>query len=200
MEKIILGILMFKGMTIYDMKLFINNNLDTMCSASSGSIHTAIKKMLEKSLIGFKEDGNKKIYYITAKGREEFNLWIEEPMDIRKAKNIELSKFFFLGLSNPEHRINLIKNYIKDLKAERDKLKSIHDNINGKNDHIISQGIKIFTENQWNEEGIKKNIYTNKVEDTISDIFKYQQSTLQYGIASIEFEIDWYSKYLNEMN
>lgn len=199
MEKIILGILMFKGMTIYDMKLFINNNLDTMCSASSGSIHTAIKKMLEKSLIDFKEDGNKKIYYITAKGREEFNLWIEEPMDIRKAKNIELSKFFFLGLSNPDHRINLIKNYIKDLKAERDKLKSIHDTINSKNDHIISEGIKIFTENQWNEEGIKKNIYTNKVEDTISDIFKYQQSTLQYGIASIEFEIDWYSKYLNKM-
>lgn len=199
MEKIILGMLMVRGMTIYEIKNFINNNLDTMCSASSGSIHTAVKKMLEKEIIKVYEEGNKKIYYITAKGREEFNLWIEQPMDIGKAKNIELSKLFFLGLSNPDKRVKLIEKYIDELKTERDKLLVIYKNTKGNTDEIINSGMNTIIENQWNEEGVKKNLYTGKIMDTVSDIYKFQKATLQYGMASIEFEIAWYTNYLNEM-
>lgn len=199
MEKIILGMLMVRGMTIYEIKNFINNNLDTMCSASSGSIHTAVKKMLEKEIIKVYEEGNKKIYYITAKGREEFNLWIEQPMDIGKAKNIELSKLFFLGLSNPDKRVKLIEKYIDELKTERDKLLVIYKNTKVNTDEIISSGMNTIIENQWNEEGVKKNLYTGKIMDTVSDIYKFQKATLQYGMASIEFEIAWYTNYLNEM-
>ncbi len=199
MEKIILGMLMVRGMTIYEIKNFINNNLDTMCSASSGSIHTAVKKMLEKEIIKVYEEGNKKIYYITSKGREEFNLWIEQPMDIGKAKNIELSKLFFLGLSNPDKRVKLIEKYIDELKTERDKLLVIYKNTKGNTDEIINSGMNIIIENQWNEEGVKKNLYTGKMMDTVSDIYRFQKATLQYGMASIEFEIAWYTNYLNEM-
>ncbi|MDU4891777.1 MAG: PadR family transcriptional regulator [Clostridium sp.] len=199
MEKIILGMLMVRGMTIYEIKNFINNNLDTMCSASSGSIHTAVKKMLEKEIIKVYEEGNKKIYYITAKGREEFNLWIEQPMDIGKAKNIELSKLFFLGLSNPDKRVKLIEKYIDELKTERNKLLVIYKNTKVNTDEIISSGMNTIIENQWNEEGVKKNLYTGKIMDTVSDIYKFQKATLQYGMASIEFEIAWYTNYLNEM-
>lgn len=199
MEKIILGMLMVRGMTIYEIKNFINNNLDTMCSASSGSIHTAVKKMLEKEIIKVYEEGNKKIYYITAKGREEFNLWIEQPMDIGKAKNIELSKLFFLGLSNPDKRVKLIEKYIDELKTERDKLLVIYKNTKVNTDEIISSGMNTIIENQWNEEGVKKNLYTGKIMDTVSDIYKFQKATLQYGMASIEFEIAWYTNYLDEM-
>lgn len=197
MEKIILGLLMVRGMTIYEIKTFINNNLETMCSASSGSIHTAIKKMLEKDIINFQEEGNKKIYYITAKGREEFTLWLEQPMAIGKAKNIELSKLFFLGLSNPMKRVELIEKYIEELKTERDKLLIIYENTKGISEEIINSGMKLIIENQWNEEGVKKNLYTSKIEDTVSDIYKFQQDTLKYGMASIEFEINWYTNYLN---
>lgn len=199
MEKIILGMLMVRGMTIYEIKNFINNNLDTMCSASSGSIHTAVKKMLEKEIIKVYEEGNKKIYYITAKGREEFNLWIEQPMDIGKAKNIELSKLFFLGLSNPDKRVKLIEKYIDELKNERNKLLVIYKNTKVNTDEIISSGMNTIIENQWNEEGVKKNLYTGKIMDTVSDIYKFQKATLEYGMASIEFEIAWYTNYLNEM-
>lgn len=199
MEKIILGMLMVRGMTIYEIKNFINNNLDTMCSASSGSIHTAVKKMLEKEIIKVYEEGNKKIYYITAKGREEFNLWIEQPMDIGKAKNIELSKLFFLGLSNPDKRVKLIEKYIDELKTERNKLLVIYKNTKVNTDEIISSGMNTIIENQWNEEGVKKNLYTGKIMDTVSDIYKFQKATLEYGMASIEFEIAWYTNYLNEM-
>ena len=199
MEKIILGMLMMRGLTIYEMKIFIDNNLDAMCSNSSGSIHTAIRKMLEKKLISYKEKDKKKIYYITAKGRELFNNWILQPMDCTKAKNMELSKMFFFGLSEPKERKDLILKYIKGLKEEYSKLKIIYDRTTFDMDDIINHGTKVVGGDQWNEEGIKKNIFSGKIEDTISDVYKYQQATLQYSIEAIEFEIDWYSKYLEKV-
>lgn len=194
MEKIILGLLMVRGLTIYEMKIFINKNLDTMCSNSSGSIHTAINKMLDKELISYKEVENKKIYYILSKGREEFNQWILQPMDHTKAKNIELSKMFFLGLSDPSKRKDLIMKYIEKLKEEQVKLKLIYDNITKNMEDIIMKGIEVVGNDPWNDEGIKKNIYADTMKDTISDLYMFQLTTLEYGMESIEFEINWYTK------
>lgn len=199
MEKIILGMLMMRGLTIYEMKIFIDNNLDAMCSNSSGSIHTAISKMLEKQLISYEEKDKKKIYYITAKGRELFNNWILQPMDSTKAKNMELSKLFFFGLSDPKKRKELILEYIKGLKEKHSKLKFIYDETTYNMDDIINHGTKVVGDDPWNEEGIKKNVFSGRIEDTISDVYKYQQATLQYGIEAIEFEIDWYSRYLEKI-
>lgn len=200
MEKIILGMLMMRGLTIYEMKIFIDNNLDSMCSNSSGSIHTAIRKMLEKEFIHYKEEDNKKIYYITAKGREAFNNWILQPMDHTRAKNMELSKMFFFGLSDPSKRKEIIKEYIGKLKEEHFKLKAIYEKITLNKDNIIQNGIKMAESDPWNEEGFKKNTFTGRIEDTISDVYKYQLAILQYGMESIEFEIGWYSKYLKNVN
>ncbi|WP_084758074.1 PadR family transcriptional regulator [Clostridium sp. Marseille-P2415] len=200
MEKIILGMLMMRGLTIYEMKMFIDDNLASMCSNSSGSIHTAIRKMLEKEFIRYKEEDNKKIYFITGKGREAFNNWILQPMDRTRAKNIELSKMFFFGLSDPAKRKGIIKEYIERLKEEHSKLKAIYKKIILDKDNIMDNGIKMAEDDPWNEEGFKKNTFTGSIEDTISDVYKYQLAILQYGMESIEFEIGWYSKYLKNVN
>lgn len=199
MEKIILGMLIIRGLTIYEMKIFINNNLNAICSNSSGSIHAAVKKLLEKNLINCKEEDNKKIYYITARGREAFNNWILQPMDHTRAKNMELGKLFFLGLSDPAGRKGLILEYIKGLTEEHARLKILYETIASNTDDIMKQGAKIVSGDRWNEEGIKKNVFTDKLEDTISDVYKYQRATLQYGIEAIEFEIGWYSRYLDSI-
>jgi DNA-binding PadR family transcriptional regulator len=199
MEKIILGMLMMRGLTIYEMKIFIDNNLAAMCSNSSGSIHTAINKMLDKNLISYKKIDRKKIYYITAEGREIFNSWITEPMDCIKAKNMELSKMFFFGLSDPMKRKELILEYIKGLKKEYSKLKSTYERTTFEVEDIISYGTKVVGDNEWNEEGIKKNMFLGKLEDTILDVYKYQRATLDFGIEALEFQIEWYSKYLEKV-
>lgn len=172
MEKIILGLLMYRGMTIYEIKTFIQKNLESMCSASAGSLHIAVQKLLEKGFIRVEEADKKKIYYLLDAGREEFEQWIEQPMDIGKAKNIELSKLFFMGLSKPENRENLIQSYIQELKEEKKKLEAIQEQSN--------------------------QIKPETMETKVRDIFQYQQATLQYGLASVNFEIDWYTKWLEE--
>lgn len=199
MEKIILGLLMMRGMTVYYMKSFINNNLDAMCSASPGSIHTAIKKMIDKGLIKVANEGNRKVYFITKSGREEFDSWIESPMQQGKGKNIELSKLFFLGLSDPEDRKKSVENYIASLIKEKNKLEMLYDIISESAYDIEQDAQAVLLEDQYNEEGIKKNIYSGKVEDTISDIYKYQRATLLYSVEYLKFEINWYTKFIKEM-
>lgn len=198
MENIILGLLIVRGMTIYEIKTFITNKLDTMCSASSGSIHTAIKKLLVRGAINLCEVDNKKIYFITSMGREEFNSWIKSPMDIKKAKNIELSKLFFFGLSNSCDRTRLIEEYIKNLKEERKKLLAIKEMMVENKDEIISKGLEDLTSDKWNDEGIKKLSNAN-FEEQVRDVYKFQEFTLDYGLSEIKFEIDWYTKFLKEL-
>lgn len=176
MDKIILGLLMLRGMTLYEIKTNIRKYLDSSCSTSAGSLHTAIRKLLDKNQISMEEKENKKVYYIEELGKEEFHKWVEQPMQTSKAKNIELSKFFFMGLANSNRRTALIKEYIKDLQKEYTKLQAIQE--------------------------ASKDINLSHMDDSLHDIWKYQNATLQYGLASTEFEINWYSKWLleNETN
>lgn len=197
MESIILGLLMVRGMTIYEIKSFINNKLDTMCSASSGSIHTSIKKLLGKEAIALVEVDNKKVYFITLIGREQFNIWIKKPMDVKKAKNIELSKMFFFGLSDYEDRRGLIESYVNDLKIERDKLLAIYNMMNENKEEIIAKGLQDLKNDKWNDEGIKS-ISNNVLNDKVIEIFEFQQATLDYGLSEVKFQIVWYSKFLKK--
>ena len=61
MEHIILSLLLLKGMTIYEIRTYIQQNLSTVCSDSLGSIQVAIRKLLDKRYIDVKEyiDNNK---------------------------------------------------------------------------------------------------------------------------------------------
>ena len=114
MEHIILSLLLLKGMTIYEMRTYIQKNLSTVCSDSLGSIQTAIKKLLDKEYITVQEyiDNSmiKKQYSVTEKGVIYFKEWIGTPMNIQKMKNMEAGKFFFLGMASKEKRIAFIEN------------------------------------------------------------------------------------------
>ena len=55
MENIILSMLIFKAMTIYEIRAYIKRNLTTVCSDSLGSIQTAIKNLIKKGYIDVKE-------------------------------------------------------------------------------------------------------------------------------------------------
>ena len=101
MENIILSLLLFRAMTIYEMRTYIQQNLSTVCSDSLGSMQIAIKKLLEKGYISVTEfvDNNilKKQYSITAEGVKYYKNWVGTPMNIQKMKSMEGGKLFFLG-------------------------------------------------------------------------------------------------------
>lgn len=55
MDTIILGFLMIQASTIYELRQSIKNSLSTVSSDSTGSIQAALKKLLSKNMITFKE-------------------------------------------------------------------------------------------------------------------------------------------------
>ena len=128
MDIIILGFLMIQGSTIYELRQSIKNSLSTVSSDSTGSIQAALKKLLNKQMITFKEqvEGglNKKVYFITDLGKEHFQQSITQPM-LYKEKNMELSKFFFMGFADADKWEGLIDAYIGELQKELDRMEQL---------------------------------------------------------------------------
>ena len=201
MEHIILSLLLLKGMTIYEMRTYIQQNLSTVCSDSLGSIQTAIRKLLEKEYIDVSEyvDNNmlKKQYNITAKGVIHFKEWIGTPMNIQKMKNMEEGKFFFLGMASKEKRIAFIRDYIESLRTEYGKLCQIQQFVDStKNSVIESNVIRICKDAVLTEHLLSVSEET-ELKDVISNIYDYQIYMLEYGLGRLQEDIAFYEKILN---
>lgn len=169
MEGIILGLLLLKPMTGYELSQYIKQNLSTICSSSAGSIQTALKNLIQSGFVTFTEitqkNKKKKIFEITPLGNARFHQWLEEPMKGNKGKNIELSKLFFLGFLPPKKRVIAITSYIEELKQIQSILLSF-----------------------------QKHMLPNQ-----TDILTYQHLTLDYGIQSLNFQLEWYNNLLKQM-
>ena len=96
-------------------------------------------------------------------------------MQSGRAKNIELSRLFFLGLAPCEKRAEAIKDYISQIEEMRIVLQAIKDNFQKitQNDPALSQ--------------------------KLGDVFRFQGYTVEYGIAAADFEIGFYKKLLTEL-
>lgn len=181
MENIILGLLLLKSMTAYEISSFTNKNLALICSGSAGSVQIALKKLLKNQHITVNEfvEGsiNKKFYTITDAGKAEFSQWVTSPMRASKVKNMELSKLFFLGFADEQSRISAIEDYINQLQEIKDVLLSIKELTSNAN---ISKLMELPISNA-------------------EDVAAYQSATLDFGIDSASFEIEWYKKLLLKM-
>lgn len=169
MDSLILGLLILKSRTIYEIKEKIKSGLSLMYSDSMGSIQAAIKKLLQKGFIECSEiveSGKfKKQYSITEAGREYFDKWINTPMRASQTKNADLSKLYFMGLSDQKTRDARIGKYIQSLQETFDLLEIIY-----------NEG-KAMAVNQ-----------------AFTDILTFQLLSVKYGMDSILFNIEWYQK------
>ena len=174
MENIILGLLMLRSRTIYQLRKRIDEGLNLMYSCSTGSIQAAIKKLLRNGYITISEltekGKSKKFYTITDNGKNRFDAWLNSAVDNGTAKNPELSKIYFLGFTEKESRIKLIENHIAYLKNKRSDLEK-----------ICHEGLALSSENQNN------------------DIFYFQLQTATYGLDSVNFNIEWYDRLLKNI-
>lgn len=203
MEKIILGYLMICGMSAYDLKTAIRKNMSSMCSSSAGSIHTALKKLLDQRLImeviSEQSLRAKKTYSITEQGRMEFLNWINEPMRLEKAKNIELAKLFFSGMQSRESRVKSIKKYVESLEAELAELLQIESATKDMSVDRIQHFQEKLTLDLYNSDGIKALANNEISSKMVGEIYKNQMLTLSYGIEQAKFQIRWYKNMIAEI-
>ncbi|AFS77831.1 putative transcriptional regulator [Gottschalkia acidurici 9a] len=175
MEYVILGLLILKSQTIYELNKHFETSISLFYSASYGSLRTTTNKLLKKGLIHFeerKENGrNKKIYTILDEGKEEFFKWMYSEVSQSKLEVEALTKLFFLGLvESNENKKAILKNIIETTDVEKDNLENL-------------------------EESIKE----EKIPDGYEDIAYYRLKTLNYGIQSCNFSKDMFEDILKEL-
>jgi PadR family transcriptional regulator, regulatory protein AphA len=175
MKYIILGLLLLKPLSIYDINKAFQNIISLFYSPSYGSINTAMKKLLAKKMVECKEEviqgRNKIVYTILEAGKKEFIGWMLSEINPNKLEVTALSKLFFLGLvDKKEDKINIISNIVNTAKSEKERL-----------------------------ETLKKETQAYEVPKSYKEIFLFQLKTLDYGLNSYQFSFTWFEKLLKEL-
>jgi hypothetical protein len=196
MDKIILGILMLRRMTAYELRNTIRDNFKSMCSDSLGSIQVTLKKLLSLKMVTFEElvekGINKKRYAITDIGEKVLMEWIKIPIDISKTKNIDMGKLLFMGYIPKNEQKNLINKIILSLEEEYSELKNLKESINFENERLAIENY-LLTDTEY-QERIQNLNKKNNVSKNIKEISKFTLATLDYGIDVVDFNIKWFKK------
>lgn len=99
LEYIILGFLMTKERSGYDLKRCMTQTTSYFFDASFGSIYPALKRLAQKGFVTFREDVDggkfKKVYRITDSGRTAFMQWVGEPITFERSRQDHLVRVFF---------------------------------------------------------------------------------------------------------
>ncbi|MCL2377155.1 MAG: PadR family transcriptional regulator [Defluviitaleaceae bacterium] len=191
MEKLILGILMLRKLTVYEIRNEIKRNLNAMCSDSLGSIQAAIKRLLDAEMVTFSEyvekSVNKKQYAITDKGRKELIGWLQVPANVSGSKNMEFGKLLFMGMLPAEERSALIDEIIANLEKDLEELLTIQSTFTDESRAMLLE--------YWKTDMG----YYGFVAEKSKEVNAFRGLTLQYGIDTCKFNIEWFEK-LREIN
>ena len=162
LEYIILGFLMEKELSGYDLKQIMSESTSYFFDASFGSIYPVLKKLETKGYIHYHEviDGSKlkKLYSITNTGKEVFLEWLKKPINFSKTKQDHLVNIFFYKYLPKE----IIETNLKMLITEVELL--------------------------LNKLSKQKN---DAEENHCVDQYTYMYATMIYGVDYYNFVINW---------
>ena len=202
MENIILSMLIFKAMTLYEIRAYIQRNLSTVCSDSMGSIQTAVKNLIKKGFIEvreYSENGeNKKQYSITSVGLDSYKEWIGTPINISKMTNMEEGKLFFLGVAPKEKRIAFLKEYIGSLENEYEKFKAIKEFADQAREAVIEENASRVKKDKKTEKNLLSVAQEKNIKTVLENTYEYQMHILDYGISRTKADIEFYKELLNK--
>lgn len=200
MENIILSMLIFRAMTIYEIRAYIQRNLTTVCSDSLGSIQTAIKNLIKKGYVEVRElveNGMlKKEYSITVTGVNSYKEWVGTPINISKMTNMEEGKLFFLGVAPKEKRIAFLKEYIKDLKEEHQNMLALQGFALEVKDTVVKENVKRISADTKTSENLLSVSKEKSIKKVLNNTYDYQIHLLEYGIARTEADMEFYERLL----
>jgi DNA-binding PadR family transcriptional regulator len=175
MESVVLGLLIIRSLTLYELNQAFKQGISMFYSASYGSLQIAVKNLLIKGMITYKEEvekgRHKKVYSITAGGREAFYHWMLDEIPVNKLEVTALAKVYFLGLIDSiEQRQRIIGEIVSKIELVQGQLDSMNAEI-GK----------------------------LEIPASYRDILNFQQKTLDYGIQSHAFAREWFLALLEGM-
>jgi PadR family transcriptional regulator, regulatory protein AphA len=175
MENVVLGLLLIQSLTLYELNQAFKQGISTFYSASYGSLQIAVKNLLKKGMVTFEErvesGRNKKVYSITARGREAFFQWMLDEIPANKLEVTALAKVYFLGLiPNLEQRRQVVFEILNKIELVQAELNAM-----------------------------KEEISQMDIPPAYMGILKFQLKTLDYGIQSHSFAREWFRELVNDL-
>ena len=170
-QTIILGFLMKKSMTGYELKNAFSVSFSFISGISFGSIYPALKKMDQQGLISMQLEiqenaPNKKIYSITEAGKRELHSLLKAPLQPERIKNSFLSRLFFFSYLDAEDRGEISDRYLKNILEEQQKLEAARPEIEETADPFQKEcflfGVRIFAAYVENVSRTIENLRRNK--------------------------------------
>lgn len=157
---VVLGLIMLGAQTIYDMNASVKAGISLFYSASYGSIQAAIAKLLREGRIEVADHETqgrrRKTYSILPEGRKAFFQWLVSKPSGTKLEVQILSRVYFAGLLTDE-----------------------------KNRSLLAQNLQAALDEGLNELlSLERELNSLEVANEHREIFKYQRTTLKYGIES----------------
>jgi DNA-binding PadR family transcriptional regulator len=127
MQDVILGFLYEEPMSGYDIKQMMENSVSYFFDASFGAIYPALRKMekeglVEKQVIQQEGKPNKNLFAITESGKEQFQQYLNSPINPTVMRSDVLIRIFFGRFTSPE-------NIEKWLTEERAKNEAMYENL-----------------------------------------------------------------------
>ena len=200
MGNIILSLLIFKSMTIYEIRGYIQKNLSTVCSDSLGSIQIAIKNLMQKGFIRvdvYREKGMlKKKYSITESGVASYRGWIGTPIDLSKVKDMESGKLFFLGVAPKEKKVAFLEEHIKGLRNEYEKLCLIKSFVDEIQKDVIEQNVERIKGEPMTAQNISEVSGGENLRTVLENTYRYQVYMLDYGLMRAKADIAFFEDVL----
>jgi len=129
-QSLLLGFLMHKSMTGYDLKKAFSLSFTFFSGLSYGSIYPALRKMEKNGLITKHveiQDGapNRKVYTITETGRTTFLNSLKSPLPPVQPKSAFLMRLFFFAHLSPTDRKAVAREHLESVKQLQGALESI---------------------------------------------------------------------------
>ena len=128
-EYVVMGMILHKPLTGYDIKKEIDAGLGNFYKSSYGNLYPSLKKLTEKGYLSLTEqtqvDRLKKYYKTTELGRNEFLKWLSSPVDINLGTAMMMLRIYFIGELPKDIRSQIIQEYKIAIQNMFDEYKKI---------------------------------------------------------------------------
>lgn len=170
MDFCVLGLLLMKPLSLYQLNAAFERSLSLFYRASLGALQAAVKKLLAAGYIELasQEPGGRraKPYRIREEGRARFMELLHEPLPESRLEETALARYFFLGLvPSPGERIAVLDRIIAEASRSLEGLEAY--------EHELS---------------------SLDVPAGAAGILGYQAGTLGYGITAHKAAIRWFKR------
>ncbi|MDO5498739.1 MAG: helix-turn-helix transcriptional regulator [Propionibacteriaceae bacterium] len=167
MAHVILGLLLLRSMSLYDLIRAFEAGVSLFYSASSGSIKRALDGLLVSGRVEVESVDagarGRKVYRVTAEGRAAFGAWMHSELTEASVETAALSRLYFLGLIDAAERPQVLDLIEARIAGDLARLEALADLVNG-----------------------------TDVPPELGHVARYQKATLAYGLESHRFALDWF--------